>query len=326
MFDHDKFEHYSFEEIPLDCDLFLMDEKFMSEYEDMMLSCFNGAEYQNVGAISYIGARKVRDNSLELSLYPNVFDRFHEVIISLPKDQFVACIGCWDFSEKPRIFAKSEWIKSIYIRSYSIFALVDADGVKKALEAGDINRDKLIALRDEIDLLSQEYNSILFISFADSLLLKSNWRIEYDGRIINQSYRPEAFIYLANKINEIYNSVLGLSTYAVVAQGSNEFYNDPLHHISEKGNHISLNSLGLPFSQLQSIESAARMAIKDNIHGPAELYMDELYFHSLKFNHGFEKRKQPTNNYQAKMMESTSRYYYMSIKDVVDNLESNKNY
>lgn len=325
MFDHVKFDHYSFENIPLACDLFLMDEKFMIEYEDMMLSCFNGAEYQNVGYISYIAARKIKDNSLELSLYPNVFDRFHEVIISLPKDQFVACIGCWDFSEKPRIFAKSAWIENIYLRSYSIFALIDADGVKKALESGDINRDKLIALRDQIDLLSQEYPSILFISFADSLLLKSNWRIEYDSHAINKSYHPETFIYLANKINDIYNKLLGLKTYAVIAQGSNEFYKDPLHHISITGNHISLNSLGLPFSQLQSIETAARKAIKDKLHGPSELYMDELYYHSLKFNHSFEKRKKPTNTYQTKMMETTCKYYYMSIKDVMDNLERSKN-
>lgn len=155
--------------------------------------------------------------------------------------------------------------------------------------------------------------------------MKSNWRIEYDGRTINQSYHPETFIYLANKINDIYNRLLGLNTYTVIAQGSNEFYRDPLHHISSRGNHISLNSLGLPFSQLQSIETAARKAIKDKLHSPAELYMDELYYHSLKFSHSFGKRTQPKNTYQAKMMDTTSKYYCMSIKDVMDNLERSKN-
>ena len=96
-------------------------------------------------------------------------------------------------------------------------------------------------------------------------------------------------------------------------------------HISKTKNHISLNSLGIPFSQLQSIEATARNAIKDELHNPAELYMDERYYHSLNFRHEFEKSKRLSNIYQTKMMGTPSKYYYMSIKDVMENLEQIEN-
>jgi hypothetical protein len=60
-------------------------------------------------------------------------------------------------------------------------------------------------------------------------------------------------------------------------------YDDALLHVSETGNHISLNSLGPPFAQLQSIDQAARSAIRQVTHGPAELYIDSTSFRSIQF-------------------------------------------
>jgi hypothetical protein len=323
LFEHDNFDHYAFEDIPLNRDLFLMDEVYIKEYEDAMLALFRGDEYKNVGCISYIAARKKNKDSLELSWYANVFDRFHEVVIILPRDQFIICVGCWSCEEKPRIFVKSKWLENVYLRSYSIFALIDAVDVKSALEKGGITRGKLIALRDQIDMLSQEHTDVSFISFADSLLLKSNWYVGNQESNVKHSYKPEIFIRLASDINDIYCRALGLRTYAVITQGSNEYYDDALLHISKTQNHISLNSIGIPFAQLQDIEDAARTAIKNGLHGPAELYMDELYYHSLRFKYEFDKRSWPSNNYKTKMMGTPSKYYYMSIHDVMTNLESN---
>ena len=322
MFQHEYFDNYTFEEVPLNRDLFLVDEYFLREYEKAILGFFDGDAYQYIGYVSYVAARKINENSIELSWYANVYDRFHEVSIILPRDQFVACVGSWQYDEKSRIFVKSSWLENIYLRSYSVFALVDAVGVKNALESGEITRDKLIKLRAKIDTLSAKYPDISFISFADSLLLKSNWSVGHFKSTVNYSYEPEVFVHLANEINAIYKVTLGLSTYAVIAQGSNEYYDDSLLHISESKNHISLNSLGIPFAQLREIEETARKAIKAKAHPPAELYMDEQYYHSLKYKYGFDKNAGANNAYQTKMMGTPCNYYYSTLSNILSNLDN----
>ncbi len=321
LFDHENFDNFVFKDIPLNQDIYIVSEVYLHEYESSMVKFFEGAEYPVVGYVSYAAARSVNNHSLKLSWYPNIFDRFHEVSLSLPFDQFVTCVGSWRYDEKPRIFVNSNWLEQIYLRTYSIFALIDAIDVKKALEKGTITREKLIGLREEIDLLAENYRDISFISFGDSLLLKSNWSVGYFKKGIEYTYKPETFIGLAGKINDVYQNILGLRTYALIAQGSNEYYDDPLLHISKTRNHISLNSLGIPFSQLVEIEGEARKAIKSGTHPPAELYMDKFYFNSLKFKPEFERDTVPHSSYQAKMMRSPSEYYYSSLRNVVENLK-----
>lgn len=324
MFNHAMFDNYIFEQIPLDQDLFVVDEIYLCEYENSMLRFFEGAEYASIGYVSYVAARAINNNSVELSWYANVNDRFHEVAITLPRDQFIACVGSGRCDEKPRIFVKSGWLSNIYLRTYSVFALIDAADVKKALEKGDITRPRLIELRNRIDDLAKEHTDISFISFADSLLLKSNWSVGHFKSEVKYTYTPEIFIHLAGEINDIYQRVLGLRTYAVIAQGSNEYYDDPLLHISATQNHISLNSLGIPFAQLMEIEGAARKAVRSELHPCYDLYLDKQYFHSLKFKFGFDKNTEPSNGYQAKMMSTPSKYYCSSLSNIVNNLEPAK--
>lgn len=322
MFEHEQYDNYLFEEIPLNRDIFIVDEVYLKEYDHMMMNFFNGSDYQHVGYVTPVASRKISANSLELSWYPNTFDRFHEVAIRLPRDQYIACVGSWRCDEKPRIFVKSEWLEQIHICSYSTFAIIDAVGVKKALEEGALTRDKLIALRQKIDNLSSVHSNISFVSFADSLLLKSNWTIGHHASTTIYDYEPEVFVSLAKKINEIYLECLGLNTYAVIAQGGNEYYEDNLLHISKSKNHISLNSLGIPFAQIMEMESAARQAIKAGIHKPAELYMDEKYYRSLKLHFEFDKSNKPSNTYRSKMIEGQCKYFYAEIDTILNNLKS----
>jgi len=324
LFNHKLFDKYGFDEVPLDRDIYIVDETYLSEYEDLMLRFFEGAEYESVGYVSYVAARAINDNSIELSWYANVHDRFHEIAITLPRNQFITCVGSQQCDEKPRIFVKSEWLENIYLRTYSVFALIDAADVKVALGNATITRSRLIELRNKMDDLSQKHTDISFISFADSLLLKSNWSVGHFKSNIKYTYSPEIFIHLAGEIDNIYQEILGLKTYAVIAQGGNEYYDDALLHISPSKNHICLNSLGVPFAQLMEIEGTARKAIKFDIHPRSELYMDEQYFHSLKFKLGFEKNAEPSNQYQAKMMSTPSEYYYSSLSNIINNLEIDK--
>ncbi|EAQ37533.1 hypothetical protein NB311A_04459 [Nitrobacter sp. Nb-311A] len=42
MFDDERFDKYSFEAVPLNRDIYLMDEKWMPEYERYVLAVFAG--------------------------------------------------------------------------------------------------------------------------------------------------------------------------------------------------------------------------------------------------------------------------------------------
>ncbi len=301
-----------------------MDEKWMAEYDNSLVEMINGGNYAAVGYISYAAARAIGASSIELSWYPNIYDRFHEMKVSLPRDQFVTCVECSDYDEKPRIFVKSAWLTNLHLRAHSVFAIVDAIGVKNALASGKLTREKLIELRGRIDEIAKANPNISFVSFADSLLIKSNWFVgQYDSHI-KYTYEPEVIIRLIADIRLAYLDVLGMEVYAVLTQGSNEYYEDSLLHISPTQNHISLNSLGLPFAQLMSIDNAARGAIRDHVHDPAELYMDENFYRSLRLVHEFSKKALPKGVYQSPMSTGDSFYFYSDYQTIIENLESPK--
>ena len=195
MFDNSDIEKYSFEEIPLDRDCFLMSEIYMEEYDDALNRMLRGQECNpyEVGFVSPVAVRKINENSLELSWYANTHTRFHEVSITLPRDKVKVCVGCWQYDQKPYIFVDHEWLEQLHIREYSVFALVDAVGVKEAIRNDRLSRDKLIQLRERIDQLAENHKDISFISFADSMIIKSNWDIGYYRKGIKCSYEPETF-------------------------------------------------------------------------------------------------------------------------------------
>ena len=219
------------------------------------------------------------------------------------------------------IFVRGDWLNSLYLRSHSVFALIDAINVKKAIITGTLIRPKLIELRDRIDEIAARFPAVAFMSFADSLLLKSNYTIGMYGSHIKNTYEPETILRLLPDIQKIYNDVLGLNIYAVITQGSNEYYDDSLLHISSTHNHISFNSLGLPFAQTQAIEQRARASIKKGMHPAADAYLDENFYYSLRFKFPFEKNKEPKFPYVAPMATGDSFYFPVSFKLLVDHLE-----
>ena len=322
MFDHDQIDVHQFEDIPLDCDLYLMDEKWMQAYEKDLLNMFSGVEYEPAGYIARASAHSINSEAITLSWYPNIYDRFHRMGVTLPRDQFVTCIECRNYDEKPHIFVRSDWLTNLYLREHSVFALVDVIGVKAKLERGGIPRSKLIKLRDMLDGIAAHNPAIAVISFADSLLLKSNWTVGQWDSETTYTYDPEKIIRLLPEIQTVYRDALEMEAYAVIAQGINEYYEDALLHIS--GNHISLNSLGLPFAQTMAIDNAARKAIRRGLHEPAEVYMDQDFFHSLRFNYQFATSSRPKHTYVSPMANGPSYYHFESGQTLLDNIQNPK--
>lgn len=299
-----------------------MDEQWMGLWEKSYLKLFSGRKFRNVGRISYAAVRKASPDALELSWYPNIFDRFHEVSVVLPRAAFVTCVDVYEYDEKPHIFVKSDWLSGLHLRPYSAFALIDAIGVKQALVTGRVSGDKWLKLRDRIDAIADSTAGVAFVSFADSLLVKVNWFVgQYDSEI-SYSYQPEQLIHLIPRIAQAYRDVLSFDIYAILAQGVNEYADPSLLHQSASGGHLSLNSLGLPFAQLLAIEESVRNAIHRGEHPPCELYVDDFFFHSIRFKYGFDKHMQPSASYQPPMSSSPAKYYYTSVQIVLDNLNS----
>lgn len=321
MFEYEYFDVYPYEDVPLNRDCFLMDECYLQEYEASILNIFAGKGGAPIGYISYSAARKINEHSIDFSWYPNIFSRFHEVAISLPRNQLVTCVGCWRYDEKPHIFVKSRWLEQLHLKSYTVFCMVDAIGVKAALQNGTVSREKLLLLREGIDRLAESHIEVCFVSFADSLLIKSNWTVGHFQSDVSYTYNPESFLNIIKELQNIYQEVLNLDVYAVLTQGTNEYYEDSLVHISSGKNHISLNSLGIPFAQLMAIDISVRAAIKANEHGCFELYLDKHFYNSLQLRSEFDKQARPQYIYSAPMMDAGSHYYCAQLQDVLENLQ-----
>lgn len=323
LFNDDRIDKYAFEDIPLDRDCLLISKIYMAEFDDALRKMFHGEACNpyEVGYVSPVAIRRINSNSLDLSWYPNTFTRFHEVSISLPREVVELCVGCWQYDIKPYIFVDHEWLEHLHLREYSVFALIDAIGIKKALKDNALTKDKLIALREKIDDLAEIKSDIAFISFADSLILKANWGVGYFHKNIKCSYKPEKLLLVIKELDRIYQEILGLPIYAVLTQGSNEYYGEPLLHISKNQNHICLNSLGVPFAELLAIESAAKSAIKSGVHLPMQLYLDEQFYHSIQFKHEFKKNEKPKNSYSAIMKSTQPSYFYSSFDVLIENID-----
>lgn len=323
LFKDDEIDKYPFEEIPLNTDCVLMSEIYMEDFDKelrKMLKGKDGNPYA-VGSVAKVAFRKINSNSIDLSWYANTHKRFHEVSITLPRDKVKKCVGCWRYDLKPYVFVDHEWLEQLYLKEYSVFALIDAIGVKKAMQDGMLTKDKLIELRSAVDKLAHTEKSIAFISFADSLILKTNWVAGYYDKRITYSYNPEEIIHVIKKLDRIYQDILGLPIYAVLTQGGNEYDGEPLIHISPTQNHICLNSLGVPFAELLAIESAAKNAIKSKIHPPAQLYLDEQFYRSIQFKFEFQKNDKPKNHYSPIMKSVDSNYFYASYDTLLENLD-----
>lgn len=322
MLSRKELDHYKFEEVPLDRDIFLMQEKWIPAYEQYIEDVYLSKNPDPVGYISYAAIRSISDGHLEISWYPNTHDRFHEVVLRLPRKKFVCCVGCWDIDEKPRIFVSDDWIDDLHQRPYSAFALVDAIGVKNSLDNGDLTEAKLLLLRGALDNIAENNPEIAIFSFADSVLVKTDWTVGAFDNERSYTYTPEKLIDAVEEIFEAFEDYLGLSCYACITQGFNEYSDGKVIHTSSVGNHISLNSLGLPFAQLMNIDQSVHEAIKSRQHGPHQLYLDSNYYRSLRWAFEFDRDGQPEGVYTSPMSSRPSHYYCLNLDLVRANLRA----
>ncbi len=323
MFTHPQFNRIQPTKIPLNQDLVIMDAKWMSEYEREWIKIFEkgqGDPY-SVGYVSHVAARSIGATWLELSWYPNIYDRFHEVPIFLPISAVNTCVDVDDYDEHLHIFVESEWLIELHERPLAAFGIVDAAGIKTLLKSGALRAETLRALRGRVDTIAERNPNFAFISFADSLLVKQVWSMGHIEREVKYTYSPEALLPVVAEIAEAFETTLGIPAYAILTQGVNAYADDTALHLSPSRNHVSLNTLGLPFAQLVAIEAAARNAIRNGVHAPAQLYLDSTFFRSLKLKNTFKKDLLRPHAYTSPMTKSQSTTYVATSLDIIiDNI------
>ena len=305
---------YDFDKTPLHEEVSLMDEQWLKDFAPALER--NTPQLYELGYHTKAIVNSIGPDALEISVYLT-HRRFHEIKALLPRDRFVICVERPEYDIKPHIFVKGSWLTDLHLRNHSVFAIFDAIGVKAALAREEIASDKLASLRDALDQIANEQSSFALVSFADSVLVKTNYQLgQYDSPI-QYSYEPESVIRLFPTIQAAYREVLGLGVYAVITQGVNLDADGSLLHVSRSHNHISLNSLGLPFVQMLAIGEAVNKAIHSKAHEPMDLYMDKSFYHSLAFDWGrFDKDARPKYEYAAPM-DSATNYYFAESFDTI---------
>ena len=208
--------------------------------------------------------------------------RYHPAIRKLPRSKFVACVHIWNWQKRPYLIVDQEWFEQIGRSLFSLYALVDAVGMRRLLdEQGYVSENQAGSLVTAIDQIADKHSDHAFFTFADSVLIKTNWSFHEPD--YERTYRPELFLTIANEVRSVFRESLGLDSYAVVTQGSNLLADNSLVRLSEQRNHIFLGSLGTPFAQLFDMDTAIRKAIRSQAHAPHQLYLAHWFFITLRF-------------------------------------------
>jgi len=317
VFDKKLFCIYEPDEIPKERDCLLMDAKYRADYERFEIE-YNQSAYKHPPAYNF-SVVEINKHSLELSWVIDCVLRYHLVNIVLPKDKLVLSVECEKNDGPPVLFVDGRWLNDILTRTYTVFCWIDAIGIENAIESGTFSEKVILNLKESIDELAHENPEFLFFSFADNVLIKSNWNVA--NRNSTQTYNPEKFLILLKKIRVIYERN-GFRIYAILTQGHNIYQGDLLH--AEQKNHICLNSLGYPFAEIFDIENAAKRAFKKdtNSNPERELYMDSKFYLSLKSNEGSEPTKEPYE--KTKLSKEKGVYYYCSIERMLEKMETAK--
>jgi hypothetical protein len=272
------------------------------------------------GTVMIIDARAAQ--MLEITLY-FVHSRHHRVKVTLPRSEFVTAAGRSSHDVDPYVFVRGDWYDKLHLKRYSVFALIDAIGVKKLLAEGKLTPERLLTLRDSIDKIAGDHAEVAFVSFAENLLLKSDWTIGHYERGVQYTYAPESLLKLLPLIREAFRVGLGLEMYTVMTQGANAYDESSPLHLAPSKNHVSLNTLGLPFAQLMAIDRSASEAIRTACHPPCDLYLDSTVFYSLRLRSGFDRAKLTAYQYASRFAGGET-YVCIGVDELLSNLREDE--
>lgn len=277
---------YSFDRLPCGPDYFLVSaehvEDLRREWTAYVTSSPRTQHPNNFLPYRVCALDASRPESCDVNICIDQQTRYHGATKTLSRNQFVLCVHFPNFGKRPYLVVSREWFDAIEREAFSLYALIDAVGMKGLLSAqGIVDASQLARLRDGIDTIARQHPDHAFLTFADNVLVKTNWtasRSDY-----TTTYEPERFVGLVGEVAAVFAVALGLKAYAVVTQGANQVDDPTLLHVSNEKNHILFASLATPFAELFEIDRSARSAVHDGRHPPKELYLSKSLFLTLRF-------------------------------------------
>ena len=288
-------EVYSFDKIPIGRDLFLIGsaqvEDLRREWERYLAEP-DGTTPRHPNeslTFTWCAAQSISGESCDLNVCIDMTVRYHGAVRKLPRSKFVTCVHFWNYQKRPYLVVSQDWFDEIQQELYSLYALVDAIGVRKLMDSAEgLSAARIVALKARVDEIAAQHADHAFFSFADSVIIKTNWSAragEYTS-----SYQPERFLDVVQEVRGAIKAALGLASYAVVTQGANHLQQPTPMELSPKGSHVFLGSLGMPFANLMEIDAAAREAIHEKSDSPkyhpaTEFYLSESFAASLRLKY-----------------------------------------
>lgn len=311
MFESEIFEIISPEIFSKGVEILLSDEHRMESYQAMYLYAHAGGdEYSDSNCYTCFISSKDQ-NLFSLNIQLNYYDRHHTIDTEISIEDIISCVRCSEYCENPTLFVKARWMEQFESRQHSIFAIVDACDMKNAIRAGKVCQTSLNNFRKRIDESSERNSQIGYISFADSVILKSDWRMSKYSK-----YNPELIISVVGEIRDAFVECFSVSAYSVLTQGMNEFQEPDIFWRSKSGNHVCMNSFGTPFAQLNEIESIAKESIRNNTHKKYDFYLSETIFRSLAFRVVHNHETTESFKYESKMSKKFERYFCLDWNDI----------
>ncbi len=318
-----------YKDIAIERDVFLIQE---SDYRDFILLWryyLEDADTKTPHPNNFIPIRrgsieKIEENYLEVNLCVDQTERYHSSIVNLPKDNFVVSLENWNYQKQPIIIVKDKWMKTFMNKSFSIFCLIDAIGVKKHLiKNGNLPIKQIRLFKKFIDTLSNSFPELVFLSFGDSVIISSSFS---GSSLYFYQYSPERILLAAAKVREAFQKYLEFDSYVVMSQG---FIFD--HGIFKKkrcsfGTHISFNSLGTPFTYLFDIDKNAQENFKNAIHPPMTFYVDERLWWALRLKDKCkDKYESSYSTFYSKISAKDVKYYWLDFNQLLNDLILTRN-
>ena len=213
---HPDIEETPFTDIPVGVDLCLCDEKTQDDFVEWLINSFETGDCSNNPAVSFsCWAENVCQDFIHLKVVIEFVEGHHRFSTFLPAMHFRACLDSFKYDVRPYVFVDSEWYASIRTKEFACFGLFDTIGVKKAIQSCQLSAEKLQHLEGKVQAVSEKYLDVLFVGFADSILLKQQWSFNnYDS-----SYRPDRLLEVYKELRSVYLEVLELDSYIVLSQG-----------------------------------------------------------------------------------------------------------
>ena len=111
--------HLPFEDIPLGQALYLMDEKWRKAYEAWLNNVIEnrGVDEPQPGSVLFVTAAENRERGDAIELEWLVDGGIQTTIpfrVTFPRSEFVDCIECRDYDDKPHLFARSSWLTNVF--------------------------------------------------------------------------------------------------------------------------------------------------------------------------------------------------------------------